>query len=134
MKEFFTRSVANEGKKLPLYTPDGKVSEEYLKVLSMYSDTFRRAETKAKRELLALVDIKDDKVREAKAQAINIELVASLIVDWSFTEKCTKQNVCELLREAPQIHDAVNKFAAANKLFFAKKPMSSTNGQSESSD
>ena len=44
MSAFFTRDRANEGIELPLYLPNGRKSEHWLRVLGVDSDAFRLAE------------------------------------------------------------------------------------------
>ena len=129
MKEFYTRETANEGVRLPLYLPDGKASEHWLLVRGVDSDAFRKAETKAKRGLFDLSQIKDVQERADKVRDTELVCIASLIADWSFDNERSEVNVVNFLREAPQIADSVNKFAARRAEFYGKKPQPSTSGQ-----
>lgn len=119
MQEFFTRQIANEGKELALYLPNGEKSEHSIRVLGMDSDVFKRKEAKMKRAAMELSAIKDDEEREAAIEKLQTELVASLVVSWTFEQECTLDNVVKFLTEAPQIEDAINKFAANRKAFFS---------------
>lgn len=133
MKEFFTRQAANEGVKLPLLLPDGSESEHWLMVRGVDSDAFRMAESKSKRKVIELAQITDQQERATQVREVELECIASLIAGWSFEEKLTTDNVVHFLREAPQIADAVNKFAVRRADFFGKKSTSSATGSKRKS-
>lgn len=133
MKEFFTRERANEGVKLPLYHPDGTPSEHWLRVRGIDSDNFRRAETKSKQSVMELIAIKDDKTKEEKIEEVEIDLIASLVVAWSFPQEFTREEVIKFLIEAPQIREQVNSFAARRSVFFSKKSKPSVTGSKKRS-
>lgn len=128
MQEFFTRQIANEGIRLPLVLPDGSPSEHWLQVRGMDSDEFHTAEMIAKREAAMIADIPSDEERAVAVNDAQNTLIAALIADWSFPTDCTKENVKNFLREAPQIADEVNRLAAKRSLFFKKKQVPSTTG------
>lgn len=121
MKNFFTRQTANDGIKLPLYYPNGDLSEHWLIVRGVDSDHFRRAETRAKRKVIEFAQIDNELEREEAASKAEIECLAELIADWSFEEEFNHDNVVKFLTEAPQIADIINKFAARRSEFFKKK-------------
>lgn len=121
MKEFFTRKVANEGVKLPLYYPDGTVSDHWIMARGVDSDHFRQAEAMAKRQAIELSQIDDERERLAAMNELELDCIASLVAGWSFEEECTQGNVVNFLREAPQISDMINRFAAKRSEFFKKK-------------
>lgn len=121
MKEFFTRQAANEGVKLPLYLPDGTASDHWLLIRGVDSDDFREAETHAKRKALEISAEKDAKKRDAMIRDAELSCISALISDWSFDEECTTESKLTFLREAPQISDKVNQFAASRGNFYRKK-------------
>lgn len=129
MQEFFTRQKANEGVKLPLYLPDGTPSEHWIKVRGIDSDHFRKAEASAKRKAIEFAQIDDVEERANKVRETELECIAALVAGWSFDMECTKENVVNFLREAPQIADMVNRYAARRAEFFSKKSDSSATGQ-----
>lgn len=133
MKEFYTRQTANEGVQLPLYHPDGTLSEHWIKVRGVDSDQFRQAEAKAKRKAVEMAQIKDDQERAEAVRETELECIAVLIADWSFPEPCEFNIVVNFLREAPQIADMVNRFAARRAEFFGKKSKSSATGSKRKS-
>ena len=128
MDEFFTRASANEGVKLPLYLPNGTVTEHFFVVRGVDSDEFRVAESKAKRGAINIAQLDTEAERIDAIQQSERECIASLIASWSFDNPCTRPNVMAFLKEAPQIADAVNRFAARREGFMAKKPTSSSDG------
>lgn len=128
MKEFFTRAKSNEGVKLPLFHPDGTASEHWLIVRGVDSDAFRIAESRAKRKAIELAQIEDEQERADKVRETEIGCIAALVAGWSFEQELTTDNICEFLREAPQIADMVNRFAARRSEFFGKKSDSSASG------
>lgn len=120
LSDFFTRKVANEGKKLPLYAPDGEMTDEWLLIRGIDSDEFRKAEAKGRRRAIEVGQTRNaDKILEALEET-QLETIASLVADWSFSEKCTPQNVVNALREAPQLVTAINNFAGKRANFFTK--------------
>lgn len=133
MEKFFTREKANLGIQVPLYYPGtNEPSGEWVRVVGMESDRFRKAEHEAKRKAVEIRSM--DEADRTEAQ-LNIRrgVVASLIVDWSFPQECTHENVVEFLREAPQIEEAVNTIAGKRHLFFVKGSSGSVNTPDSSS-
>lgn len=124
MEEFFTRKVANEGRKMMLELPDGTPTEQYLLVLGIDSDTFRQASVVAERRTLEAQIIKDADQRAVEESAVAREFVASLVTGWSFEQECTLDNVVKFFKEAPQIQTKVDRFAANRRAFFGSKPTS----------
>lgn len=133
MKEFYTRQKANEGVKLPLFHPDGTMSDHWFMVRGIDSDHFRRAESLAKRKAVELAQIEDPNERAEKVRDTELTCIAALVAGWSFEEECTTDNVVSFLREAPQIADMVNRYAARRAEFFSKKSGSSATGQKRKS-
>ena len=129
MQEFFTRGAANEGRKLPLFFPDGTESDHWLIVRGVDSDEFRMAESKAKRSAISFAQLSTEQERAEAIASAEIECIASLVAGWSFDKECSRENVMHFLREAPQIADAVNRYAAKRAEFFSKKSASSASGQ-----
>lgn len=133
MKEFYTRSKANEGTKVPLSLPDGSPTEHWLVIRGVDSDLFRRAEARSKRKAIEIAQIEDDKKREEAIDEEKLGLIAVLIADWSFEEECTRENVLEFLKEAPQIADVVDRVAVSRASFFGQRSSSSTGTQKRNS-
>jgi hypothetical protein len=119
MEEFMTRAKANEGRAIPLYAADGRLTAHWVRVRGVDSDAFRLAQTKQMRrtaEIASLPEIeKEPAIEDAK-----LEMTASLVIDWSFDMPCTHENVKNFLREAPQIAAAIDKFASRRTFFFRK--------------
>lgn len=127
MESFFTRQVANEGVELPLFLPGTTTpSGHWIRVRGVDSDEFRLAQDKSRREVAEIVQLPEPE-RSERRLAQQRNLIASLVMDWSFSKPCTFENVVEFLKEAPQIEDAINQVAARRSLFFK-------NGSSNTSD
>ncbi|CAM3536768.1 hypothetical protein VA7868_03923 [Vibrio aerogenes CECT 7868] len=130
MNEFFTRQKANEGVRLPLTLPDGTKTEHFLVIRGIDSDAFREAETEAKRQAMELSMIGDEEEKQQAIKDKKLSLVASLVLDWSFEQACSPENVKAFLLEAPQIADQVDQLAARRALFFDKRLSSFSGSQS----
>lgn len=122
MAIFHTRDRANEGQKLPLHAPDGSPTDHWLLVRHVWSDAFQKAEDAAQREARETVmGMGENPDREAVAEvqrAARVRLLASLVAGWSFDAECTPDAVADFLAQAPQIADAIDRFAADRKRFF----------------
>lgn len=133
MEKFFTRQTSNEGIKVPLYYPGtNEPSGEWIRVRGMESDVFRKAEHEAKRKAVAIASLPEEE-RDAAHLELKRALVASLVIDWSFEQECTLENVINFFREAPQIEDAINTIASKRHLFFVKESSGSVNTPDSSS-
>lgn len=124
MESFYTRDKANEGRKLPLRTPDGKPTEDWIIVRHVWSDAFQKAEEAALREAREIVmgmgDKPDPEAVADVQRASRVKLLAALVAGWSFDAECTPDAVAEFLAQAPQIADAIDKFAGDSKGFFGE--------------
>jgi hypothetical protein len=127
MREFFTRSAANEGIELPLWLPDGTKSEHWIRIRGVDSDAFRAAEARWNRAL-SRIAIMDEEQQAAEMDRARLDLLCALVLSWSFEQECTEANVREFLIEAPQIADAINKTAGQRALFFVNRSEPSSTG------
>lgn len=133
MNDFFTREKANEGIQLPLYLPNGLKSEHWVRIIGIDSDTFRAADIEARRDAVRIAQIDDPKAREEAIAKSKRDLVAVLVIDWSFPSPCTHEEVSNFFKEAPQIMDAIDQAASRRALFFANGSSSSQPSPSTSS-
>lgn len=131
LEDFFTADKAEEGRKLPLYLPDGTKTDHWMLVRGIDSASFKRAEAKAKREGAKLAGEGDADDKIETINELQRKCVASLVADWSFDIPCTEEEIVKLFEKAPQIEDAVNTFAARRTLFFAKESKVSTSGSKQ---
>lgn len=130
MQEFFTRELANEGVKLPLFHPDGSPSEHWITVRGIDSDHFRKKEAESKRDAINLALVTDLDERAKAVRLAQHKCIASLVAGWSFEKEATETNVVSFFEEAPQIADMVNRYASHRASFFSKKSEPSVTGQS----
>jgi len=133
MEAFYTRERANEGVVIPLYTPDGTKTEHWLRIRGVDSDAFREAEANSKRDAFRVASIEDAVERAKAIQDAKLDLIAALVISWSFEKECTPENIKEFFRQAPQIADAVDQIASKRALFFEKRSSSSVSTLKRSS-
>lgn len=134
MEMFFTREKTNEGIDLPLVTPSGEETEHTLRIRGVDSDEFRLADAQSRRKILALADVPDKEERERVLEENKLQLIATLIVSWTFKQECTMENKIAFLKNAPQIADAIDRVASSRRLFFKKESKGSSQPQSTSFD
>ena len=108
-ESIFTRANANNGRKMPIKTIDGKDTDEWLLVFGSESDIWAgiKADFYRKR-------IETDEKIEVKID------ITPMISGWSFSEDCTPENVQKLFDGAPYIHEAVD-FFSRNEANLVKK-------------
>lgn len=133
LSDFFTRNNANEGIELPLYLPTGEKTEHWLRIVGVDSDLFRHQELVETRGVIKLRGKPQEEVDKAASES-KLRLLAAIIVGWSFPEECSEENKINLLREAPQIAEAVNRHSADRTLFFANASKNSADSQKPTSD
>lgn len=121
ISDFFTRQSANEGTKVPLTLPDGTETEHWIRIRSVDSDEYRKAEAAMKREIYSW-DEEDAATREEFLDNATLRLRASLIISWSFEEKCDEKAKLEMVKEAPAIGDRLEAISQKPVLFIKKKP------------
>jgi hypothetical protein len=121
MDAFHTRTKANEGHKIPLYSADGQLTAHWLRVRGVDSDAFRKAQTRQTRRVAEIAALTPE-AREDAIMDATLEMQAALVAEWSFDMECTHDNVKTFLRDAPQIAAEVDKFAS-RRTFFFKTPL-----------
>lgn len=133
MDAFFTRQMANDGIELPLYLPDGKPTEHRIRIRSIDSDAFQRADSEARKHLLE-ISLETDKEKAATMlEEHRLRVRASLVISWTFEQECTEANIMKFLQEAPQIAKEIDRLSGRRSLFFKKGSASSTPSQEVSS-
>lgn len=121
IESFYTVDAAEEGIMVPLVSPDGDKTEEWLKIRGVDSDIFGQAKIVSSRKAVEVSEIKNDEKRYQGMLDLKAELIGSLVIDWSFDSECTPDNIKKLLSKAPQIQDMIDKVAGDRKLFFSIK-------------
>ncbi|CAE6906900.1 conserved protein of unknown function [Pseudomonas marincola] len=122
---FKTRSKANEGVRIPLSTPDGKHTEEWLQIRSVWSDEYQAARTELVRQSIEdgrqaaeagpeeAKELRKEQDRRRRAGA-----ASALIAGWSFDLEFSSEAVTDFLLEAPQILAHVERIAEDGSRFF----------------
>ena len=116
MSDFHSRSKANAGKKVFLRTPDGEITESWVRVVNCDSDVMAKVHSDSR---AALVENKmGAKPDPDFASKIALDNIASAVVEWSFEEPISKEAVREFLTEAPHIKSDVDDLIYDRKAFF----------------
>ena len=132
LSDFYTRERANQGERMPLALPDGTPTDQHLVIRGADSDAVRAAIDDFRRDLLRLSAV-EDKAQRAQGEAeARVRFTAAMVVGWSFEEPFTDAALAELLREAPYIADAVQRFSDDRQRFFGKRSASSVASSSPS--
>jgi len=103
--EFFSTETIADGKKVPLFRPDGTDSGEWIHLISAESKESALLGARMYSELAKCED-KDKGVFEKRLD-INIAYLAGHVKDWSFDEECTAENVCDTLRNSQRFRDEI---------------------------
>ena len=127
MDAFNVKTLSEEGVKMHLELPDGTETDEFLVVRGADCKTFKRAIARTHRQRLKRMKAQNGKdidpaVEAAKTEKEDRELVAILVVGWSFEKECTQENVLKFLESAPQVEEQINEIAGKREHFF-KKPL-----------
>lgn len=132
LSAFHTRDLANQGKKVPLYLPDGTKTEEYIVVRSRWSDQVQQANRLAAEKIKKFhLENPNDDLDQAIEDAKQDVLVAS-IAGWSCEDEFTPEAVKELLIAAPQLAAEIDRIGASDTRFFQSASSHSSDGSSES--
>ena len=115
MELFYTKDMANEGKRIDLFTPTGEKTEHWIVIRSIHSDAYKAAQSAAMRDALGGEDSVADK---------NNKVLASLIKSWSFKTELTQDSAIAFINKAPQIADKIYTLAVNAEFFYKKKPLS----------
>lgn len=113
--EFDSASVINDGVKIELKHPDGSASKHWLMIRNYRSDAYRDALNSIKARI-AEKGNPDDKVRAED----RLNLLASLISNWSFNTKLTHETAKRFLTGAVLVGEQVDKACVDDASFFQK--------------
>ena len=114
MELFYTKDMANEGKRVDLFTPTGEKTEHWIVIRSIHSDAYKAAQAEAMRSTLGG---EEDTVSDK-----NNKVLASLIKSWSFKTELTQGSAVAFINKAPQIADKIYTLAVNAEFFYKKKP------------
>lgn len=126
------------GVKMPLFNRDGGISDDFIMVRWAHDDKVRAALDNMQRDLTKKLtaitpelgaSAKQRREAEKKTTAMTAESVldtqCTLVVSWSFSEKCIKANIRKFLKSRPDIAERIDIAAAKTKLFFGPSGKSS---------
>lgn len=121
-KKLYTLEGSNAGAVLNLKDVRGQETGDWIKVRGHDSEDFQRANRRMRRELLQYLE-KKGATAKATDEYLDFtsgqqrELQASLVMEWSFEEPCTKENVLELFKNAPDVAEQVDAFSGKRERF-----------------
>jgi hypothetical protein len=121
-RKYGTLAQANAGAVMKVNGPDGKETEDWMKVRGIDSDAFQKANRDMRRDIFSYLEEKGTDVKGTDEYLkftfdAQRKLQASLVMDWSFEEPCTVDNVVELFTQAPYIAEQVDSFASKRSRF-----------------
>jgi hypothetical protein len=122
---FHVLPKSEKGFEMQIELPDGTETDETITVRGADSKKFRGAQATANRKNMDLVrkgKLKPDQLA-VKQMENHVELLASLVVSWSFELPCTKPNVLDFLTKSPQIQEQIDSVAGDRRNFFEKPPV-----------
>ncbi len=118
--QLHTRQLANQGVSKPILFPDGTPTGEFVTILGIDSDAFRRAARVAGRERARILELPED-AREDAHNANRNRMMASLVTGWTLEDECTTEVVVDMFENAPDFLKLVDDEANDRTNFF-KKP------------
>lgn len=125
-EKFNTKKLVEDGAKIYLYDANGDITDEWLRIVNTDSKQYKLALAGYYRK------ISGGKLQQTPENYFR-EVLANCVIEWSFKEKCTPENVAELLSIAPQIVTQMQDLMFSSD-FFKLAQASSSNGASDSSD
>lgn len=138
MESFNVKAKSEEGIEMKLSLPDGTETEHYLVIRGSDSPTFKKALARNQRKQMELMKLQSNGKKKVDAGAMAMkqeknqrELVATLVVGWSFAEDCTPEAVSKFFENSPQIQEQVDEVAAERRHFFNKPSNNSANTPKE---
>jgi hypothetical protein len=120
MIPFVSRTQANAGKVLPLYSKDGK--DYSLTIISVHSDAFKLRRAAILRE--AAQEANDGRLDGQQQINLTAKLAASTVTGWNLPDEFgeyTPEGAEKLLFDYPQICEAVDLFSSNDANFLEKK-------------
>ena len=121
-KRYDTRTQATAGVILQLLGPDGKPSGDWVRVRGGDAPEFQRADREFRRELLDYINGHPPEFRKTAeyrdhVDLHHVKLQAHLVMEWSFDEPCTVDNVLACFTIAPDIAKQVDEFSGKRERF-----------------
>lgn len=121
-KSYNTLAAANAGLQMSIKGPDGKETEDWIKVRGIDSEAFQQASRTMRREVMLYLEDKGSQSRVTEeylkfTSDQQLKMQAALVLEWSFEEPCTVDNVVELFKSAPYIAEQVDAFSSKRERF-----------------
>ena len=121
MAKYFTRTKANEGKKVFLKDPStGERTEDWVIIRHYWSDTVKAAIHEYNQLGAAKESIQDEAQKTEFEHERILKMQTAFIAGWSFEDELTPENVRTFLYECPQVEELVTELGFDNQSFFGQ--------------
>lgn len=117
--QLHTRTLANQGISKPIPFPDGTPTGQFVTILGIDSDSFKKAARLANRERARINELPEDEREDAHMANRNV-MMASLVTGWTLEDECTQEAVIDLFENAPEFLKLVDDEANDRSNFFNK--------------
>lgn len=121
-KKHFTLEAANNGLRMTIVGPDGKDTKDALIVRGQDSEAYQTGQRLFRRDIIQYREengpesVKTDAYSKFIDEAA-LRMKSTLVVGWTFDEKCIPANVLELLKNSPFVAEQIETFAAKRERF-----------------
>ena len=136
LEGFATSELSEEGVKIPLIDVEGNPTKHWLKIKSVDSKAFKKAQAVFRKNVLEAHELENNDSSFDYSKISDKEtnrLLASLVVDWSFknddgTEyKCNEKSIIELLEQAPVLAQEIDEVSSKRRNFIKRSLSQSEN-------
>jgi len=131
---FLDEQKLEQGSKLPLLLEDkeGNPLNEWVRLLYVHSDAAQSAMHTAMRGDFESGELTTD--NKGSDRDLLKRYAYTLVIDWSFDNECTPENVKNLFAHVPEIRNSVIHYSDQKRLFFPSPGESSSPGQKKKSN
>ena len=119
ISQIYTRKNSDLGVDLPIDFAGIQDNPPTIKICGVDGERYRKAMEGRAIENARVLTLPESEQAEAHAKA-DQSLVAEMILDWSFSEKCTLSNKLKLLENSPGVFDLVNTSVFKRSLFMGE--------------
>lgn len=133
MEDFFLdQDKTNNGVKMPLFGPDGTLTDQFLLVRSQWSNHVKRAKEESERKIS--VELQKGELSADEKESMILDFMVSMVAGWSFEAEPTPENIKRFLVNAPQEAARLEAKSIGNTLFFLKGGSNSKSGAKKNSN
>jgi len=116
--DLFTRPAANAGRRVDIPGPDGKPTGEWMTIRHVDCDDFRKKRAEILASAAMLPADTPAAERQRLRESMHRELLATLVTGWSLEDEFSRDNLMDLLENAPYLADWIDRTSENASLFF----------------